>query len=117
LLVRRDTPLKKTSLAVAVSVLAVLMVLPVVRSVNLSAGKLSAGKPVTIDQTLRADGSPQPPFPPKSLSTSSGTLVADGSPQPPFPPKSLSMSTSTLVADGSPQPPFPPKSSKLLVIT
>ena len=62
LLVRRDTPFKKTSLAVAVSVLAVLMVLPVVRSVN-----LSAGKPVTIDRTLRADGSPQPPFPPKPL--------------------------------------------------
>jgi len=112
LLVRRDTPLKKTSLAVAVSVLAVLMVLPVVRSVN-----LSAGKPVTIDQTLRADGSPQPPFPPKSLSTSTGTLVADGSPQPPFPPKSLSMSTSTLVADGSPQPPFPPKSLSMSTST
>jgi hypothetical protein len=80
--------LKKTSLAVAVSVLAVLMVLPVVRSVN-----LSAGKPVTIDQTLRADGSPQPPFPPSS-----------------------SMTASTLVADGSPQPPFPPQASQMLVI-
>jgi hypothetical protein len=112
LLVRRDTPLKKTSLAVAVSVLAVLMVLPIVRSVN-----LSAGKPVTIDRTLRADGSPQPPFPPKSLSMSTSTLVADGSPQPPFPPTSLSMSTTTLVADGSPQPPFPPKSSQMLDIT
>jgi hypothetical protein len=111
LLVRRDTPLKKKSPAVAVSVFAVLMVLPVVRSVN-----LSAGKPVTIDQTLRADGSPQPPFPPKSLSMSTGTLVADGSPQPPFPPKSLSMSTSTLVADGSPQPSFPPQASQMLVI-
>ena len=110
LLVRRDTPLKKTSLAVAVSVLAVLMVLPVVRSVN-----LSAGKPVTIDQTLRADGSPQPPFPPKSLSMSTSTLVADGSPQPPFPPSS-SMTASTLVADGSPQPPFPPQASQMLVI-
>jgi hypothetical protein len=104
--------LKKTSLAVAVSVLAVLMVLPIVRSVN-----LSAGKPVTIDRTLRADGSPQPPFPPKSLSMSTSTLVADGSPQPPFPPTSLSMSTTTLVADGSPQPPFPPKSSQMLDIT
>src|SRR5260370_29446942 len=110
LLVRRDTPLKKTSLAVAGSVLAVLMVLPVVRSVN-----LSAGKPVTIDQTLRADGSPQPPFPPKSLSMSTSTLVADGSPQPPFPPSS-SMTASTLVADGSPQPPFPPQASQMLVI-
>jgi hypothetical protein len=48
-------------LAVAVSVFAVLMVLPIVRSV-----KLSAGKPVTIDPTLSADGQPLPPFPPKS---------------------------------------------------
>ena len=102
--------MKKTSPAVAVSVLAVLMVLPVVRSVN-----LSAGKPVTIDRTLRADGSPQPPFPPTSSMTTS-TFVADGSPQPPFPPQSLSMSTSTLVADGSPQPPFPPQASQMLVI-
>ena len=78
--------MKKTSLAVAVSVLAVLMVLPVVRSVN-----RSAGKPVTIDQTLRADGSPQPPLPPKPLSMSTSTLVADGSPQPPVPPKSSEM--------------------------
>ena len=86
LLVRRDTPLKKTAIAVAVSALAVLMVLPVVRSVN-----RSAGKPVTIDQTLRADGSPQPPLPPKPLSMSTSTLVADGSPQPPLPPKPAKM--------------------------
>jgi hypothetical protein len=78
--------LKKTAIAVAVSVLAVLMVLPVVRSVNLSAGKL-----VTIDRTLRADGSPQPPLPPKPSSISTSTLVADGSPQPPLPPKPAQM--------------------------
>jgi hypothetical protein len=82
LLLRRDTPLKKTAIAVAVFVLAILMILPVVRTVN-----VSAGKPVTIDRTLTADGSPMPPFPPKPPSMNAGTLVADGSPMPPFPPK------------------------------
>src|SRR6266851_8627791 len=81
---QEDPPLKKTAIAVAVLLLAVSMVLPVVRSVNLSAGKC-----VTLDRTLIADGSPIPPYPP--------TLVADGSPIPPYPP--------TLVADGSPIPP------------
>jgi len=57
--------LKKTTLAVAVSVLAVLMVLPIVRSVN-----LSAVKPVTVDRTLRADGWPLPPPIPPSHSFS-----------------------------------------------
>jgi hypothetical protein len=75
---------KKTALAVAASVLAVLMVLPVVRSVN-----LSAGKPVTIDRMQYADGSPlPPPIPPKPPSMNAHTLVADGSPlPPPIPPK------------------------------
>src|SRR5437879_739686 len=97
-------PLKKTAIALAVLALAVSMVLPIVRSVN-----LSAGKPVTIDRTLRADGSPIPPFPPKPSSIDGSTLVADGSPIPPFPPKPSSIDGSTLVADGSPIPPFPPK--------
>jgi hypothetical protein len=83
LFLRRDTPLKKTAIAVAVFLLAVLMVLPVVRSVN-----LSAGKPVTIDHTLTADGWPIPPYPPKPPSMeASRTLVADGWPIPPYPPK------------------------------
>jgi hypothetical protein len=97
-------PLKKATIAVAVLVLAVLMVLPIVRFVN-----LSAGKPVTIDRTLSVDGSPMPPFPPKPPSVDAGTLVADGSPMPPFPPKPPSIDDVTLVADGSPMPPFPPK--------
>jgi hypothetical protein len=81
---RRATPLKKTALAVAVFALAVLIVLPVMRSVN-----LSAGKPVTIDRTQYADGSPMPPpIPPKPPSITANTLVADGSPMPPpIPPK------------------------------
>jgi hypothetical protein len=84
LLTRRATALKKTALAIAVSVLAVLIVLPVVRSVN-----LSAGKPISIDRTQFADGSPlPPPIPPKPPSMNADTLVADGSPlPPPIPPK------------------------------
>jgi len=97
LFIRRDTPLKKTAIAVAVLLLAVSMVLPVVRSVNLSAGKCA-----TIEGTLMADGSPIPPYPP--------TLVADGSPIPPYPPKP-SMNAGTLVADGSPIQAYPPKPS------
>ncbi len=71
--------MRKTAIAVAVLAFAVLMILPVMRSV-----KLSAGKPKTIDRTLRADGEPRPPFPPQSAHT----LVADGEPRPPFPPQS-----------------------------
>ncbi len=93
--------MKKTAIVVAVSVLAVLMVLPVVRSVN-----LSAGKPITNDRTLSADGWPLP-IPHQQAET----LVADGWPVPPFPP-SL---TETLVADGWPVPPFPPQSAETLV--
>jgi hypothetical protein len=98
--------MKKTTLAVAVSVLAVLMVLPVVRSV-----KLSAGKPVTIDRTMIADGWRMSPLLPKPSSMDAGTLVADGNPFPPFPPKSAA----TLFADGNPFPPFPPKTRQNLV--
>jgi hypothetical protein len=51
-------PLKKTTLVLAVSALAALIVLPVIHSVNHLAG---------IDRTLRADGAPlPPPIPPKS---------------------------------------------------
>jgi len=75
--------LKKRAMMMAVAALAVLMVLPVVRSVN-----LSAGKPATIDRTLTADGWPQPPLPPKPPSMDAGTLMADGWPQPPLPPPS-----------------------------
>jgi hypothetical protein len=110
LFLRRDTPLKKTAIAVAVFLLAVLMVLPVVRSVN-----LSAGKSVTIDRVLIADGSPIPPYPPKPPSIKASTLVADGSPIPPYPPKPPSMKASTLVADGSPIPPYPPKPPQTFV--
>lgn len=90
--------MKKTAIAVAVSVLAVLIVAPIVRSVN-----PSAGKPVTIDRTQYADGWPMPPKPP---AVNTGTFVADGWPMPPKPP---SIAESTLVADGWPMPPKPPQ--------
>src|SRR5258708_34664966 len=75
-------PVKKATVAVAVFVFAALMVLPVMRSVN-----LSAGKPITIDRMMYADGWPIPPFPPQSPSMDASTLVADASPFPPLPPQ------------------------------
>jgi hypothetical protein len=99
--------LKKTAIAVAVSLLAVLIVLPVVRSVN-----LPAGKPITIDRIQYADGSPlPPPIPPKPPSVNANALLADGSPlPPPIPPKPPSTSVDAFVRDGSPlPPPIPPK--------
>lgn len=106
--------MKKTTLAVAVPVLALLMVLPVMRSV-----KLPAGKPVTIDRTMSADGWPMSSLLPKPSSMDAGTLVADGNPFPPFPPKSavtlFPKSEVALFADGNPFPPFPPKTGQNLV--
>jgi hypothetical protein len=101
--------LKKTARAVAAFVIAVLMLLAVVRSVN-----LSASKPVTIDRSLSADGWPIPPFPPKA-SNHIRALLADGWPIPPFPPTILSGDNQTLVADGWPIPPFPPKQGLALL--
>jgi len=57
---QEGSPVKKTAIAVAALVLAVSMVLPIARSVY-----LSAGKPVAIDRNLSADGWPIPPLPPK----------------------------------------------------
>jgi hypothetical protein len=84
MVLEEGTLLKKTVVVVAVLLLAVLMVLPVVRSVN-----LSAGKPNTIDRTQYADGSPlPPPIPPQPPSMNANSLVADGSPlPPPIPPQ------------------------------
>ena len=103
--------MKKTAIAVAVVALAVLMVLPIMRSVN-----LSAGKPVTSDRRLIADGWPMPPFPPNASSMDANILVADGWPMPPFPPGVSSMDANILVADGWPMPPFPPGASKTFVV-
>ena len=81
--------MKKIMLAVAVSVLVVLMVLPVVRFVNVSASDL-----VKIARTLYADGAPLPPrLAPRLPSVNGGTLVADGGPLPPPIPPTPSQST------------------------
>lgn len=84
----------------SLSILACLIVLPVIRSVNGSAGNY-----VTPAPALIADGDPMPnPAPPAS---SAGILVADGDPMPnPAPPAS---NAGILVADGDPMPnPAPP---------
>ena len=104
--------MNKIALAVAVFVLAISMVLPVMRSVN-----LPAGKPLTIDRTVYADGWPlPPPIPPKPTSANVNTLVADGWPlPPPIPPKPSSANANTLVADGWPlPPPIPPTQGQAL---
>lgn len=77
--------MKKKASAVGVLIIAVLMVAPVMGSVN-----LSAGKPVTIDRTQYADGWPLPPLPPNQTGA---TLTADGWPLPPLPPNSQQVVT------------------------
>jgi hypothetical protein len=62
LLARRATPLKKTAFVFAASVLAALIVLPAVHSVNRFTGNATV-----IDKTLRADGDPMPPPVPKPV--------------------------------------------------
>jgi hypothetical protein len=77
--------LKKTAFILAASVLAALIVLPVVHSVN-----HFAAKAIVIDRTLHADGDPMPPPVPKPVPPGPGiapTLRADGDPMPPPVPK------------------------------
>jgi hypothetical protein len=79
----------------SLSTLACLILLPVIRSVNGSAGNY-----VTPAPTLMADGNPMPsPLPPAA---NAGVLVADGNPMPsPLPPAA---NAGVLVADGNPMP-------------
>ena len=77
---------KVIALYAGFTLLAVLILLPVTRSVN-----TTVGNPVFNKGPVQADGAPVPPFPPKQL-TSAATLVADGAPVPPFPPKQGSTS-------------------------
>lgn len=92
--------MKKVLLLAVLSSLAVLMLLPVSASVNTTAGKL-----LLHGNTLNADGSPMPPYPPHAKTTTP-TLVVDGSPMPPYPPHKTA--APIVVADGSPMPPYPP---------
>ncbi len=71
--------MKKPVALAVLSLSALLIVLPVICSVN-----HSTSNPAPRNDVLRADGWPVPPFPPQSAET----LVADGWPVPPFPPQS-----------------------------
>ncbi|HVS88424.1 MAG TPA: hypothetical protein VHF01_09420 [Candidatus Acidoferrum sp.] len=76
--------MKKVAVLAALSLLALLIVLPITSSVN-----QTVGNPVLNNGTLRADGNPGPPLPPKKLHRDFTSLVADGNPGPPLPPKKL----------------------------
>jgi hypothetical protein len=91
---------KSQALFVSLSILACLIVLPVIRSVNASAGNHQA--PAT---SLISEGNPMPsPIPPV---TSLDMLMAEGNPMPsPIPPVT---NLDTFVAEGNPMPsPVPP---------
>src|SRR5712692_167955 len=92
---RRCLGMRKLSVLLGLTLLAVLILLPVTRCVN-----TPVGNPVLDRGSLQADGTPLPPFPPKKRSSAT-TIVADGAPVPPFPPKKRSSAT-TIVADGAP---------------
>jgi hypothetical protein len=70
--------MRKLASLTALSLFALLIVLPVICFVNHSAGNSDWGNP-----TLRSDGNPFPPLPPNPPTT----LVADGNPFPPLPPQ------------------------------
>ena len=74
--------MKKIALVLAICALTLLIVLPPISSV-----KNPTSNTLLMDRTLRADGGPLPPFPPKPPASYLNTLVADGGPLPPFPPK------------------------------
>jgi len=86
--------MKKVAILAALSLLALLIVLPITCYVN-----QTVGNPVLNNGTLRADGMPGPILPPKKLRSatamSSGTqlLIADGMPGPILPPKKLRTAT------------------------
>jgi hypothetical protein len=87
---------KTASYAFALLALTLLIVLPVVDSVN-----TAGDRNTSMNSVLFASGSPMPPPVPTAVSGS--TLVASGSPMPP--PVPTAVSGSTLVASGSPMPP------------
>jgi hypothetical protein len=91
--------MKKTVILAALSFLALLIVLPIKSIVN-----HPLGNPVLDNGTLRADGFPGPPLPPKKprtapvISPDTQLLVADGFPGPPLPPKKPYLASNSLVA-------------------
>jgi hypothetical protein len=96
--------MKNAVILSALLLLTLLIVLPIKSIVN-----HTLGNPVLHSPTLRVDGYPIPPLPPKKLHRNSTSLVADGYPIPPLPPKKLHRNSTSLVADGYPIPPLPPK--------
>jgi hypothetical protein len=106
--------MKKYALPVGISFFALLIVLPVTRSVN-----HAAYNPALSQQPLQADGAPLPaPIPHTAILNS--PLMADGAPLPaPIPHTTINSapSASTLVADGAPLPaPIPHENGLLLVV-
>ena len=80
---------KNTGVRVALSVLAVAILVPLGSRVNLvSQSSLTKAK----SRILQADGTPIPPLPPPTR-----TLVADGTPIPPLPPPTASGQLSSLL--------------------
>jgi hypothetical protein len=75
--------MRKVGVLLGFTLFAVLILLPVTRSVN-----TPVGNPVLDKGSLQTDGYPGLPLPPKKLCSPAATLVADGgAPGPPFPPK------------------------------
>jgi hypothetical protein len=92
---------KSQAFFVSLSILACLIVLPVIGSVNGSAGNHQT--PAT---SLVSEGNPMPsPIPPGATTD---VFIAEGNPMPsPIPPAT---SIDTLIAEGNPMPsPIPPK--------
>jgi len=90
--------LKKLTIALLASLTCVVILLPVIRTVN-----HSTVMPQAAPAVYQADGAPVPPPIPWN-SQDKSTLVADGAPVPPPIPWN-SHDGSTLIADGAPVPP------------
>jgi hypothetical protein len=88
---------KKVSIRLGLSLLSVVILVPLISSVNHFA-RISQEQ--IKSRSLQADGAPIPPLPPPKK-----YLVADGAPIPPLPPPK---GMGALVADGAPIPPLPP---------
>ena len=90
--------MKKYALLAGISFFALLIVLPVTRSVN-----QTTYNPALNQQTLQADGAPLPaPIPHTAISST--PLIADGAPLPAPIPHTTINGASTLIADGAPLP-------------
>ena len=95
--------MRKVGVLLGLTLVVVLILLPVTRSVN-----TTVGNSVLRNGSTQADGTLLLPSVPKMARASAAILVADGSPLPP-PPKKPRASATTVVADGSPLPPPPKK--------